>query len=211
MTGQTLLEKLWASHEILSKNGASLLWADRHLVHKGSHHAFAKLVEHGLKVTEPSLTTGVVDHYAPTRGPTKDPAIADMIARLVANTGQGIVHAIGPEQGLTQPGLLVTCGDSHTSTHDALGALAFGIGASQVAHVLATQTVWQKNPNPYGSRSPAGSVQVSAPKTSRSPGSPGSAPAVAPSNTRAPQCGPSRWKLARPFATSPSKEAPALA
>lgn len=160
MTGRTLLDKLWDSHEVTRReDGASLLWVDRHLVHEGSHHAFAKLEQRGLPVAEPALTTGVVDHYAPTRGATRDPAIAEMIARLEANTArhgiacyglsdprQGIVHVIGPEQGLTLPGLLVTCGDSHTSTHGAFGALAFGIGATDVAHVLATQTIWQRRP-----------------------------------------------------------------
>lgn len=160
MTGLTLLDKLWDAHEILRRaDGASLLWVDRHLVHEGSHHAFAKIAERGLEVAEPGLTTGVVDHYAPTRGATSDPDIAGMIARLEHNTAQhaipcyglhdsrqGIVHVIGPEQGLTQPGLLINCGDSHTSTHGAFGALAFGIGATEVAHVLATQTIWQKKP-----------------------------------------------------------------
>ncbi|MEM9699948.1 MAG: 3-isopropylmalate dehydratase large subunit [Pseudomonadota bacterium] len=160
MSGLTLLDKLWAAHEVLSReDGASLLWVDRHLVHEGSHHAFAKLKARALPVAEPALTTGVVDHYAPTRGATKDPSVSDMIARLernCANHGiacyglndprQGIVHVIGPEQGLTLPGLLINCGDSHTSTHGAFGALAFGIGATEVAHVLATQTIWQKKP-----------------------------------------------------------------
>jgi len=156
----TLLDKLWSAHEILRRDdGASLLWVDRHLVHEGSHHAFAKLDARGQTVAEPDLTTGVVDHYAPTRGAPKDAATAGMIATLEANTArhgitcygmadprQGIVHVIGPEQGLTLPGLLINCGDSHTSTHGAFGALAFGIGATEVAHVLATQTIWQKKP-----------------------------------------------------------------
>ena len=160
MMALTLLDKLWAAHEILRRDdGASLLWVDRHLVHEGSHHAFAKLSERGLHVAEPALTTGVVDHYAPTRPQAQTSAIADMVARLEQNTKahgiacfglsdprQGIVHVIGPEQGLTQPGLLINCGDSHTSTHGAFGALAFGIGATEVAHVLATQTIWQKKP-----------------------------------------------------------------
>jgi 3-isopropylmalate/(R)-2-methylmalate dehydratase large subunit len=155
-----MLDKLWADHEIVAReDGASLLWVDRHLVHEGSHHAFAKLAERGLPVAEPALTTGVVDHYAPTRGAPKDRKIADMIARLERNTArngiacyglgdprQGIVHVIGPEQGLTLPGLLINCGDSHTSTHGAFGALAFGVGATEVAHILATQTIWQKKP-----------------------------------------------------------------
>lgn len=162
MTGtpRTLLDKLWSGQEILQRDdGASLLWVDRHLVHEGSHHAFAKLAERGLKVAHPALTYGVADHYAPTRGAPATPAIARMIDTLAANTTahgitcfgledprQGIVHVIGPELGLTLPGLLINCGDSHTSTHGAFGALAFGIGATEVAHVLATQTVWQKKP-----------------------------------------------------------------
>jgi 3-isopropylmalate/(R)-2-methylmalate dehydratase large subunit len=160
MTARTLLDKLWDGSEILRRDdGASLLWVDRHLVHEGSHHAFAKIAERGLSVAEPGLTYGVVDHYAPTRGGPGTPAIARMIDTLEQNTRahgitcfglddprQGIVHVIGPEQGLTLPGLLINCGDSHTSTHGAFGALAFGIGATEVAHVLATQTIWQKKP-----------------------------------------------------------------
>ena len=156
----TLLDKLWDAHEILkSEDGRSLLWVDRHLVHEGSHHAFAKLATRRARVAEPGLTFGVVDHYAPTRGPAASPAIARMIETLEANAAehgvtcfglkdprQGIVHVIGPEQGLTLPGLLINCGDSHTSTHGAFGALAFGIGATEVAHVLATQTIWQSKP-----------------------------------------------------------------
>ncbi|MEO0386535.1 MAG: 3-isopropylmalate dehydratase large subunit [Pseudomonadota bacterium] len=157
---KTLLDKLWARQEIRRRaDGTALLWVDRHLVHEGSHHAFAKLAARGLSVAEPGLTFGVADHYAPTQGTPATPAIAGMIAGLAANTErhgiacfgpadprQGIVHVIGPEQGLTLPGLLIVCGDSHTATHGALGALAFGIGATEVAHVLATQTIWQKKP-----------------------------------------------------------------
>lgn len=157
----TLLDKLWSAHEIKAEHGQSLLWVDRHLVHEGSHHAFAKLAERGLEVSEPGLTFGVADHYAPTRNRDRieNPQVAVMLERLEANCSrhgirlfglrdprQGIVHVIGPEQGLTLPGLLINCGDSHTSTHGAFGALGFGIGATQVAHVLATQTVWQAKP-----------------------------------------------------------------
>lgn len=156
----TLLDKLWRAHEITtSAEGRSLLWVDRHLVHEGSHHAFGKLAARGARVAEPALTFGVVDHYAPTRGAAASPAIAGMIETLERNAAshgltcfglkdprQGIVHVIGPEQGLTLPGLLINCGDSHTSTHGAFGALAFGIGATEVAHVLATQTIWQTKP-----------------------------------------------------------------
>ncbi len=159
---RTMLDKLWASHEVLRReDGVSLLWVDRHLVHEGSHHAFAKLAERGLTVAEPSLTFAVADHYAPTRNRDRiaDPKIARMIETLrnnasdhnirifdLSDPSQGIVHVIGPELGLTLPGLLINCGDSHTSTHGAFGALAFGIGATEVAHVLATQTVWQRKP-----------------------------------------------------------------
>lgn len=163
MTGRTLFEKLWAQHEILrDADGASLLWVDRHLVHEGSHHAFANLAARGLAVAEPDLTFAVVDHYAPTRNrdyPGRNGDIARMIATLEQNATthglhlfglhdprQGVVHVVGPEQGLTLPGLTINCGDSHTSTHGAFGALAFGIGATEVAHVLATQTIWQMRP-----------------------------------------------------------------
>ena len=160
---QTIIDKLWAIHEIVCReDGQSLLWVDRHYVHEGSFHAFGKLAERGVKVAEPGLTFGVADHYVPTRGSRRDianPELARMVRQVEENTAQhgvklfglddprqGIVHVVGPEQGLTLPGLLVVCGDSHTSTHGALGAYAFGIGASEVAHVLMTQTIWQKKP-----------------------------------------------------------------
>ncbi|MFV0384430.1 3-isopropylmalate dehydratase large subunit [Paracoccus sp. (in: a-proteobacteria)] len=157
-----MLDKIWTRHEILTaENGASLLWVDRHLVHEGSHHAFRKLAGRALPVARPDLTFAVVDHYAPTRGRDRLAGTVQgrMIDTLRDNAGrhglrlfdlndprQGIVHVIGPEQGLTLPGLLINCGDSHTSTHGAFGALAFGIGATEVAHVLATQTIWQDRP-----------------------------------------------------------------
>ena len=159
---QTLLDKLWDAHEILCRDdGASLLWVDRHLVHEGSHHAFAKIGQKQIRVKEPNLTFGVLDHYVPTNrvGIQIDPSIPRMMQTLrdnaamhgfklfdITHQNQGIVHVIGPELGLTLPGLLVNCGDSHTSTHGAFGALAFGIGATEVAHVLATQTIWQRKP-----------------------------------------------------------------
>jgi len=160
---QTIIDKLWSAHEILRReDGESLLWVDRHYVHEGSFHAFGKLAERGANVAEPTLTFGVADHYVPTRGSRwsiANPEIARMVRQLEENCAkhgvklfdvndpdQGIVHVVGPEQGLTLPGLLIVCGDSHTSTHGALGAYAFGIGASEVAHVLMTQTIWQKKP-----------------------------------------------------------------
>jgi 3-isopropylmalate/(R)-2-methylmalate dehydratase large subunit len=159
---RTLFDKLWDAHVVFTReDGAALLWVDRHYLHEGSHHAFARLAARGLAVAEPELCVAVADHYVPTRraGGIADPDIARMVATLTANTAahgirlfglddprQGIVHVMGPEQGLTLPGMLVVCGDSHSSTHGALGAWGFGIGATEVAHVLATQTVWQKKP-----------------------------------------------------------------
>jgi 3-isopropylmalate/(R)-2-methylmalate dehydratase large subunit len=160
---QTLIDKLWAAHTIVTReDGAALLWIDRHYVHEGSFHAFSQMVARGRKVAAPDLTFGIADHYVPTRGrggPIANPEIAAMVNTLEANTAangialfglddprQGIVHVVGPEQGLTLPGLSIVCGDSHTSTHGAFGAYAFGIGASEVAHVLMTQTLWQKKP-----------------------------------------------------------------
>jgi 3-isopropylmalate/(R)-2-methylmalate dehydratase large subunit len=160
---QTLIDKLWSAHEIARRgDGAALLWVDRHYVHEGSFLSFSQLQERGRAVAEPELTFGIADHYVPTRGREggiPDPSIAAMVTTLEANAAangislfglgdprQGIVHVVGPEQGLTLPGLLIVCGDSHTSTHGAFGAYAFGIGASEVAHVLMTQTLWQKKP-----------------------------------------------------------------
>src|SRR6202140_1918020 len=160
---QTLIDKLWSAHEIARhEDGAALLWVDRHYVHEGSFLAFSQMQKRGRAVAEPGLTFGIADHYVPTRSRDRvvgDPSIAAMVTTLEANTSssgislfglddprQGIVHVVGPEQGLTLPGLLIVCGDSHTSTHGAFGAYAFGIGASEVAHVLMTQTLWQKKP-----------------------------------------------------------------
>jgi 3-isopropylmalate/(R)-2-methylmalate dehydratase large subunit len=159
----TLFDKLWATHEIVRRDdGEALLWVDRHYVHEGSFNAFSQIKARGARVAEPSLTFGFADHYVPTRGSRQsidNPEIARMVRTLEENTAeygitlfglddrrQGIVHVVGPEQGLTLPGLLIVCGDSHTSTHGALGAYAFGIGASEVAHVLMTHTLWQRKP-----------------------------------------------------------------
>ena len=159
---RTLFDKLWDAHVIVERpSGDALLWIDRHFVHEGSFHAFAQVAGRKAEVAEPGLTFGIADHYVPT-GSDRRPGnaeIARMIDDLAANTErhgielfgmrdprQGIVHVVGPEQGLTLPGLTMVCGDSHTSTHGAFGAYAFGIGASEVAHVLMTQTLWQKKP-----------------------------------------------------------------
>lgn len=163
MAGKTLFNKVWQAHEICQdKEGQSLLWVDRHLAHEGSFHAFNKLAERGLSVRHPECTIAIADHYVPTTSRSLiavQTKVRNVIEQLINNTRhhgitliglddprQGIVHVVGPEQGITQPGLLMVCGDSHTSTHGALGALAFGIGASEVAHVLTTQTLWQAKP-----------------------------------------------------------------
>jgi 3-isopropylmalate/(R)-2-methylmalate dehydratase large subunit len=163
MAGKTLFDKIWQAHEICqNEEGQSLLWVDRHLAHEGSFHAFNKLAERGQLVLHPECTICIADHYVPTTSRSLiavQPKIRSVIKQLIENSSrhgltliglddprQGIVHVVGPEQGITQPGLLMVCGDSHTSTHGALGALAFGIGASEVAHVLATQTLWQDKP-----------------------------------------------------------------
>jgi 3-isopropylmalate/(R)-2-methylmalate dehydratase large subunit len=160
---RSLFEKIWDRHVVLRRDGHCLLYVDRHIVHDGSFHAFAGLARRGLPVRRPQQTFGTPDHYVPTVSRSSADAPAPEIRRMVetyaANARthgirafqldderQGIVHIVGPEQGLTLPGLLVVCGDSHTSTHGALGAFAFGIGQSENEHVLATQTLWQAPP-----------------------------------------------------------------
>jgi len=160
----TLFDKIWAAHEVhRDADGMSLLYVDRHFIHEGSRTAFAGLAARGLGVRRPDLTFAVPDHYVPSTSRRFEDVDGedrkDMVASLARNARaagvteyglederHGIVHVMGPEQGLSLPGMLVLCGDSHTSTHGALGALAFGIGASEVAHVIATQTLWQRKP-----------------------------------------------------------------
>jgi 3-isopropylmalate/(R)-2-methylmalate dehydratase large subunit len=156
---QTLSEKVWDRHEV----GSGLIYIDLHLVHEvTSPQAFDGLRMAGRKVRRPDLTVATMDHNVPTTDidqPVADPISRKQMDVLAANCaefgitlypmgdpGQGIVHVIGPEQGLTQPGMTIVCGDSHTSTHGAFGALAFGIGTSEVEHVLATQTLPQQRP-----------------------------------------------------------------
>src|SRR5213596_430394 len=154
---RTLFEKIWDGHVV----GERLLYVDLHLVHEvTSPQAFAGLRLAGRRVRRPDLTVATMDHNVPTTaGPIEDPLARRQLDALRANcdefgvrlfaTGsgrEGIVHVIGPELGLTQPGMTIVCGDSHTSTHGALGALAFGIGTSEVEHVLATQTLPQMTP-----------------------------------------------------------------
>jgi 3-isopropylmalate/(R)-2-methylmalate dehydratase large subunit len=162
--GQTLFEKIWREHVVHERDdGRTLLYVDRHLLQDGSAPAFAMLRRRGLAPRVPSRAFATPDHYIPTHSrnlaDVRDPEAARMAQALADDTAragitmfgvddarQGIIHVIAPEQGLSQPGMLLVCGDSHTSTHGAVGALAFGIGASEVAHVLATQTIWQRRP-----------------------------------------------------------------
>jgi 3-isopropylmalate/(R)-2-methylmalate dehydratase large subunit len=159
---RTIIEKLWDSHVVYERPGApTLLHIDLHLVHEvTSPQAFQGLRERGLKVRRPDLTLATADHSIPTTDrslPIVDEIAAKQLAQLEANCAefgirclgirsdwQGVVHIVGPELGLTQPGMTVVCGDSHTATHGAFGALAFGIGTSEVEQVLASQCLLQR-------------------------------------------------------------------
>ncbi|MEO8130541.1 MAG: 3-isopropylmalate dehydratase large subunit, partial [Bryobacteraceae bacterium] len=159
---RTIIEKLWDQHIVSEQPGSpALLYIDLHLVHEvTSPQAFSGLRTRGLKVRRPDLTLATTDHSIPTTAkslPILDKIAATQVDQLEINCNefgipcfgfhsdkQGICHVIGPEQGATQPGMTVVCGDSHTATHGAFGALAFGIGTSEVEHVLATQTLLQR-------------------------------------------------------------------
>ncbi len=165
---RTLYDKIWDAHAVAEDDGETLLYIDLHLLHEvTSPQAFAALEAEGRPVRRPERALALSDHNVPTAGQAAGPAgVEDVEARaqleaLVANTRRygienfpmgdprgGIVHVVGPEQGRSQPGMTIVCGDSHTSTHGAFGALAFGIGTSEVEHVLATQTIrqrWSRN------------------------------------------------------------------
>lgn len=162
--GKTIIEKVWDRHLVTNINNQSdLLYIDLHLIHEvTSPQAFEGLRMSGRKVRRAELTLATADHNVPTQNinqPVKDPISAKQLAVLSKNcqefgitlypmghAKQGIVHVISPEQGMTQPGMTIVCGDSHTATHGAFGALAFGIGTSEVEHVLATQTLPQTKP-----------------------------------------------------------------
>jgi 3-isopropylmalate/(R)-2-methylmalate dehydratase large subunit len=158
---RTLSEKVWDQHVVHRADGEpDLLFVDLHLVHEvTSPQAFGGLRLAGRTLRRPDLTVATMDHNVPTAPGPEDPVSVRQMRTLATNCrefgitlfptgnpGQGIVHVIGPQMGLTQPGLVIVCGDSHTSTHGALGALAFGIGTSEVEHVLATQTLPQPKP-----------------------------------------------------------------
>jgi 3-isopropylmalate/(R)-2-methylmalate dehydratase large subunit len=161
---RTMFEKIWQRHVVVDRDdGYTLLYIDRHLMHDGSAAGFALLRERGLKLRRPDRGFATPDHYVLSSSRSiadiPDPHHRRLVEQMRENrdaTGitlfdlgderQGIAHVVGPEQGVTQPGITMVCGDSHTSTHGALGALAFGIGSSEVAHVMATQCLWQRKP-----------------------------------------------------------------
>ena len=166
-TPRTLFDKIWDAHVVAQEEGGpAVLYVDLHLIHEvTSPQAFTMLRERGLPVRRPERTVATMDHATPTDRP--DLTLADAVAvrqlrQLAENCAEfgirlydmesaerGIVHVLGPEQGLTQPGMTIVCGDSHTSTHGAFGALAFGIGTSEVAHVLASQCLLQARPKTF--------------------------------------------------------------
>jgi len=164
MAGKTLFDKIWESHVVYEEAGRpTLLYIDLHLIHEvTSPQAFEGLRLSGRMLRRPDLTFATMDHNVPTSDtsrPIEDPISAKQIDTLRRNCrefgiklfdltspNRGIVHVIGPELGLTKPGMTIVCGDSHTSTHGAFGALAFGIGTSEVEHVLSTQCLWQNRP-----------------------------------------------------------------
>ena len=163
----TLFQKVWNAHVVAQeKDSPAVLYVDLHLVHEvTSPQAFTGLRSRGLKVRRPEKTVATMDHSIPTHDPSLpilDEIAAKQIAQMETNAkefgiklygmtspNRGIVHVIGPELGLTQPGMTIVCGDSHTSTHGAFGALAFGIGTTEVEHVLATQCLLQKQPKTF--------------------------------------------------------------
>ncbi|MBX3666310.1 MAG: 3-isopropylmalate dehydratase large subunit [Burkholderiales bacterium] len=165
MTARTMFDRIWDSHVVAEEEGEILLYVDRALIHEGSSHAFAALKRRNQKVARPRQVFAFTDHYVPTTGREKGIAgiavdeIRNMVIAQHENTklhgirlfgfddpGQGILHIVPPEQGITQPGLLICGADSHTSTHGAFGSIAFGIGASDMTHVMATQATWQRKP-----------------------------------------------------------------
>ena len=211
----TLLDKIWARHRIIARDdGQDLLFIDRHYVHDVTASAFQMLRNRGLRPRSPERVFGTADHYVPTHSrdfaAVNHPERRAMIQALTRDTReagidmfglddprQGIVHIIGPEQGLSLPGMTIACADSHTSTHGALGALAFGIGVTEVGHVLATQSLWQRKPKRMRIRVEGRSVRRWRPRTSSWPSSPGSASRAPPatwSNTPAPPSPDFRWK-----------------
>ena len=215
-----MFEKIWRAHEVLPETAETpaVLYVDLHLTHEvTSPQAFAQLKARGLRLHRPDLTLATLDHAVPTETgqvfgglPIRLEAAARQIGELERNAREygfellglrderrGIVHVIGPELGLTQPGMTIVCGDSHTSTHGAFGALAFGIGTTEVAHVFATQCLLQRNRRRSRSTSRAGLRPASARKTSCSHSSAASASPAARGRSSSTAAAPSsrcRWK-----------------
>ncbi len=172
MTARTLFEKVWEAHEVVAETAdtPAVLYIDLHLIHEvTTPQAFSMLRAQGLKVRRPDRTLATMDHSTPTSTeqvfgnvPIKVDAAAKQVRELERNAAEfgielfgmrdsrrGIVHVISPEIGATQPGMTIVCGDSHTSTHGAFGAFAFGIGTTEVGHVFATQTLLQRKPKTF--------------------------------------------------------------
>lgn len=163
MAAATMFDKIWNRHVVVEEEGEVLLYVDRALIHEGSSHAFAALERQGRAVACPNQVFAHADHYVPTTGRDRGiegitiPEIRNMVKLLNTNAAkhgvnlfgfddprQGILHIVPPEQGITQPGLIIAGADSHTSTHGAFGCIAFGMGASDMMHVMATQATWQR-------------------------------------------------------------------
>ena len=165
MSARTLFDRIWSRHLIAEEDGEALLYVDRAYIHEGSSHAFAKLDAEARGIARPRQVFAFTDHYVPTGSRAggiegiAEPEIRAMVAAQHANSGrhgltlfgfdsprQGILHVVPPELGITQPGMLICGADSHTSTHGAFGSIAFGVGASEMMHVMATQAIWQRRP-----------------------------------------------------------------
>jgi 3-isopropylmalate/(R)-2-methylmalate dehydratase large subunit len=162
MSPRTMFDKIWDSHVVAEGPGErSLLYIDRTLLHEVHAFTMRRMARDGRSVRRPELVFSTADHYVGTTPgrPVDDPGIGEMVTAIadesrsrriraftLGDAERGIVHVIGPEQGLTIPGIVLVCGDSHTATHGALGAVAFGIGSNEVEHVLATSTLWQRRP-----------------------------------------------------------------
>lgn len=165
MTPMTMSDKIWSQHVVAEEDGEFLMHVDRALIHEHSSHAFAKLENDNRTVARPKQVFAFADHYVPTSSRANGiegiavPEIRNMVVQLHANTRrhgirlfgfddpqQGILHVVPPELGITQPGMLICGADSHTSTHGAFGSIAFGIGASEMMHVMVTQRIWQRKP-----------------------------------------------------------------
>ena len=167
MSDRTLFDKIWDRHVVAAReDGQTLLYIDRHLCHDGSFRGFKRLRQQGRRLRRPEQTYATPDHYTPTHTASldeiADPRSREIVTSIGSNCAefgvhlfpwgdprQGIAHVVGPEQGITLPGLTLVCGDSHTATHGAFGALAFGIGTSEVEHVLTTQCLLQGRPKTF--------------------------------------------------------------